>query len=288
MDISVGGLLGGCIFGHELYPLSAGLRKCDVKRYWLWKTRHERLSPRFMALVFGERTGQELEALALDPLENRIAAAPDGRGFQIFQYVYLRNTQHRCYNIAQLAKLPFVDIYHPIADDEVVQAAQQLPANQMIVQRAYRRAMATYFPDLAAIPWTFTLTPATVSVPGVVLKKVAQLTLGQWLRSTSLGNHPLIRPRRYFANHVLWTRGPLRQFIEETLLSPEANATGLFDPDGLRAVIHAHMEGRQEFTWFLGGALALALWTRLFYLPSTPVRPSSLDSGNWKRFSAAV
>jgi len=79
-----------------------------------------------------------------------------------------------------------------------------------------------------------------------------------------------------------WTRGPLRSFTEETLLSPEANCTGLFDPDGLRTTIRNHMEGRRDITGFLGRILAIALWPRLFYAPSAPVRPNNLNSENWK------
>jgi len=280
VDVSVGGFLGDCLFGHEINPVSARIRKQDVRRYWLWRTKGDRLPQPLMAQIFGERAGRELTALAMDSLENNIAAAPCDRGFQISQYLNLRNRQRRFINVAQLAKLPYVDIYHPIADDEVVQATLQLPPHQLMLERTYRRTLATYFPDLAAIPWTFTLTPPTISVPAIVLKKAAQLTLGRRLWGTSLGNHPLIRPRRYYVKYSLWSRGPLRSFIEETLLSPEANATGLFDPDGLRTVVRDHMERRTDVTDFLGGALAIALWTRFFYAPSTPVRPSSLDLEN--------
>jgi asparagine synthase (glutamine-hydrolysing) len=277
VDVSVGGFLGDPLFGHEINPLSAHLRTGDVKRYFLWRTKQERLPQPLMAQIFGERMGQELRALAVDSLQDSIAAAPSARGFQISQYLNIWHRQRRFINTAQVAKLPYVDIYHPIADEEVVLAALQLPPHQLIAERAYRRAMATHFPGLAAIPWTFTLTPATVSVPTVVLKKLAQLTLGRWLRGTPLGNHPLIRPRRYYVNYTLWSRGPLRPFIEETLLSPGANATGLFDPDGMKTAIYHHMEGRQNMTGFLGKALAIALWTRLFYVPSTPIRPNSLE-----------
>jgi hypothetical protein len=151
-----------------------------------------------------------------------------------------------------------------------------------MLERAYRRAMATHLPELAAIPWTFTLTPPTVSVPAIVLKKAAQLTLGRRLHGTRLGSHPLIRPRRYYVSYSSWTRGPLRPFIEETLLSPESNATGLFDPEGLRTAIQDHMDRRVNLTEFLGRALSIALWTRFFYTPTSPIRPDSLASENWQ------
>jgi asparagine synthase (glutamine-hydrolysing) len=278
VDVSVGGFLGDCLFGHEINPLSARLRKRDVQHYWLWRTKGDRLPEALMAQVFGQRTSQEFSTLAMDSLRNSLASATSDRGFQVFQYVNMRHRQRRFINAAQLAKLPYLDIYHPIADEEVVRAALQLPPNQLILERAYRRAMVTHFPDLAGIPWTFAMTPVGASVPTLVLKKAAQLTLGRWLRGTWLGNHSFIRPRRYFVDYVGPSRGSLRPFFEETLLSPDANATNLFHPDGLRTAIIDHMEGRQNLTDFLGKALAIALWTRLFYLPSTPIRPSGLDS----------
>jgi asparagine synthase (glutamine-hydrolysing) len=277
VDVSVGGFLGDCLLGHETNPLSARLRRRDVKPYWQWRTQGDCVSRPLMAQVCGERTTNEFAALAADSLQSSIAEAPCERGFQISQYVNVRQRQRRFINSAQVAKLPYAGIYHPIADDQVIQAALQLPPHQLMLESAYRRAMATYFPDLAAIPWTFTLTPPTISVPGVILKKAAQLTLGQWLRKTPLGSHPLIRRRRYYANYYLWSRGPLRPFIEETLFSPEANATGLFNPDGLRTAVRDHMDGRRNHMTFLGGALAIALWARLFYTPSTPIRPDSLE-----------
>jgi len=276
VDVSVGGLLGDCLFGHEINPVSARLRRRDLKHYWLWRNKGSWLNESIGVQVFGERTSRDFEIMAIQSLENSITSAPCERGFQVLQYINLRNRQPHYINIAQQAKLSYVDIYHPIADREVVQAALLLPPNQLMMERAYRRALVTYFPDMASVPWTFTLTPPTISVPGIVLKKAAQLTLGRWLRKTPLGKHPLIRPRRYYSSYYLWSRSSLQPFIEETLLSPEANAAGLFNPDGLRTVVREHMEGTREATNFIGQALAVALWTRQFYTPSTPIRPTSL------------
>ena len=282
VDVSVGGFLGDGLFGYEINPISACLRKKDVVRYRLWRTRGGRPAPQLLAQAFGEQTGQELTELAMDSLERGFAEASCERGFQTIQCFDLRQAERRLANVAQLAKLAFVDVYHPIADQEVVQAALQLPASQLVTERAYRRSMATHFPKLAAIPWTFTLTPATISATGVVMKKALQLTLGKRLRGTSLGNHPLIRARQYYLDYAASSRGPWCPFIEDTLLSPDANATGLFDHTGLRTLVRDHMEGRQNLTTFLGAALVIALWTRLFYVPAVPEQPRSLDIENWQ------
>ena len=276
VDVSVGGFLGDCLFGHEINPVSAALTRQNSSSYWLWRNRGEWLHKSIATQVFGESKGRELEMLAMKSLERSLADAPGARGYQVLQYFNLRNRQRRFINIAQQAKLPYVDIYHPIADQAVLQAALLLPPNQLMMERAYRRALGTFFPDLAAIPWTFTLTPPTISVPGIILKKGAQLTIGRWLKNTPLGKSTLIRPRRYYSSYRLWSRGALRPFIEDTLLSSEVNATDLFNMKGLQTVIREHMDGKAEATSFIGKALAIAFWTRLFYSPSTPIRPNNL------------
>ena len=248
-DVSVGGLLGGGLFGYSIDPVSANLRKKDVMKYFLWRFTGKGITDLF-GQVFGIKKGQELGELAIDLLDQYIETAPFQRGFQVLQYITLEYP-NRSSNLAQLAKLAFVDIYHPLTDRIVVMAATQLPASQLVLEKAFRRAMVTHFPELSKIPWTYTLTPLSISTPTAVMKKIAQHTLGPWLRKTPFGNYQLIRPRRYLSNHSLWSRGSLRPFIEETLLSPDANATGLFDHDGLRNIVHEHMEGERDVTVFL-------------------------------------
>ena len=275
VDVAAGGFLAGPIFGYDINPWSMLIRKPDVERYYQWRYQSEHLPDDAAELVFGQQKSLEMKALANESLKRCLASAPCQRGFQVLQYFNLRHHQRRCVNSAQLAKLAFVDIYHPLADDEVVNVALQLPVSQLMVEHAYGRALAEHFPELGAIPWTFTLEPLTISRTRAVLKKTAQLTLGKLLRGTKFGQHPLIRPRVYFTNHAGWMRGEGRSFIEETLNSSELNAMDLFQPTGLKTVVSEYMEGKREATSFVSQALNFALWTRQFYLPERPEVPQS-------------
>ncbi len=285
-DVSVGGFLGDGLFGYEINPRTANLRRKDAAYYRRWRIRAGQLSKSQMARVFKDGLGKQFTAMADESLKRAYAESPSAHGFHAIQYYDLRQAEPRYANIAQLAKLPFVGIYHPIADGEVVLAALQLPPAQLLFERAYRRAMATHLPEMAAIPWTFTLTLPTISVPGIMLKKAVQLTLGSYLSNTPLGKHPAIRQRRYYAHHTEWSRGPLLPFVEKTLLSPETEALQLFDMDGLREQIRAHADGSGIVTGFIGAALALSLWARLFYFSSTPLRPGRLQPAEWERLPA--
>ncbi len=282
-DVSVGGFLGDGLFGYEINPRTANLRRKDAAYYRRWRIRAGQLSKAQMRRVFKGDLDKQLTAMADESLKRAYAESPGTHGFHAIQYYDLRQAEPRYANIAQLAKLPFVGLYHPIADEEVVLAALQLPPAQLLFERAYRRAMATHLPDMAAIPWTFTLTLPTISVPGIMLKKAVQMTLGSYLRNTPLGQHPAIRQRRYYAHHTEWSRGPLLPFIEKTLLSPETEALGLFNMDGLREQICAHADGSGIVTGFIGAALALTLWARTFYFSSTPLRPKRLEPREWER-----
>lgn len=276
VDVSVGGLLGGTLFGYATNPVSITLRKEGAMKYFLWRKKGECLPAPLMARVFGKQSQREFEARAMSSLQDAIASVPVERGFHVLRHISLRHRQRRVTGFAQLSKLPYVEEYQPLADKQVFQAGFALPASQLMVKRAYRRALAKYFPETGAIPWSFVMQPPTISTLGAVVYKASQVWLGRRLKNTPLGNLPLFRPLRGFVTFYPEIRGALRGFIEETLLSPEANATGLFDPNGLRDVIRDHMEGQIDVTSFLGQALAIALWTRLFYLPSTPIRPGSV------------
>ena len=285
-DVSVGGFLGDGLFGYEINPRSASLRKQDVPNYRRWRIRDGQLPSFRIGQVFHPHVGKRITEIASESLKEAYAESPSAQGFHAIQYYDLRQAERRYANIAQLAKLAFVDIYHPIADQEVIEAALQLPPSQLLFERAYRRAMATHLPQMAAIPWTFTLTPPTIPVIGIMLKKAAQLTLGRYLRDTPLGKHPAIRQRRYYAHHTEWSRGPLLPFIRKNVLSPEMEALGLFDMHGLEEQIRAHVDGTRIATGFIGAALSLSLWARLFYFQSTPLRPESLQSRAWERLPA--
>jgi hypothetical protein len=122
--------------------------------------------------------------------------------------------------------------------------------------------------------------PPTTSALGVIAYKASQVWVGKRLRGTPLVNIPLFRPLRVFTSCYKELRHALRDFVEEMLLAPEANATDLFAQDGLRTAVEEYMEGHAKIDKFLGQAIAFSLWTRLFYMPSTPIRPSGLDNDN--------
>lgn len=269
VDIAVGGFMGSGYFGEN--PIYYCVRKKDV--YSLWKKHSlSYLPPRsVMEQVFAVKKYADFENASDNELREAIQAAPAQKGFQVFNYAAIRQRQRRFTFSAQLLKLSYVDIYHPIADNEVWELALQLPPSQLAFKRALRRSFGTHYPHLSVLPWNINQGSMTISVRLLIWRQIYGRT-GKYLRKTfrPLKNPPISMNYQEYSN---WLRGPLRTFVEETLLSPESNATGLFNPDGLRTLLQNHMDGKQDATIFLGLALPFAIWTRMFYLPTVPLKP---------------
>jgi asparagine synthase (glutamine-hydrolysing) len=57
-----------------------------------------------------------------------------------------------------------------------------------------------------------------------------------------------------------WLRGPLRGFLEETVLSNESLGRGYFKPDAVRQLVSDHIQRRADHTSRLWSLLMLELW----------------------------
>jgi asparagine synthase (glutamine-hydrolysing) len=74
-----------------------------------------------------------------------------------------------------------------------------------------------------------------------------------------------------------WFRGPLRELLVDTLLSPAALGRGYYDEAVLRAAVADHLEGRRDRSRELWTLLTLELWHRAYVdqipRPATPWAP---------------
>src|SRR5262249_20739491 len=61
-----------------------------------------------------------------------------------------------------------------------------------------------------------------------------------------------------------WFRGPLRELVTDTLLSPTCLGRGYYKPEALRGVVEDHVEGRRDRARELWTLLSLELWHRRF------------------------
>jgi asparagine synthase (glutamine-hydrolysing) len=61
-----------------------------------------------------------------------------------------------------------------------------------------------------------------------------------------------------------WFRGPMQQFLRETLLSEKAAKRGLFDSARVRGIIDEHVENKLDHSHRLWTLLMLELWFERF------------------------
>lgn len=72
-------------------------------------------------------------------------------------------------------------------------------------------------------------------------------------------------PKRGFGvPYGAWLRGPLRDLLEEVLLSGKAQRDGLVDADACRRAIDEHVAGRQNHGFLLYKMLNFALWVEAY------------------------
>lgn len=69
-----------------------------------------------------------------------------------------------------------------------------------------------------------------------------------------------------------WFRGPLREFLIDTLLSPTALGRGYFKPEVLRGYVEEHVSGRRDRARELWTLLTVELWHRA-YIDQAPRPP---------------
>ncbi len=59
-----------------------------------------------------------------------------------------------------------------------------------------------------------------------------------------------------------WFRGPLRELLSDTLLSPSCLARGWLEPAAVRAAVEDHVSGRRDRARELWTLFTLELWAR--------------------------
>lgn len=72
-----------------------------------------------------------------------------------------------------------------------------------------------------------------------------------------------------------WFRGPLRDLLHDALLSDRSLARGYFQPEELRRMVQAHVEGRTDHQLVLWNLLMLELWHREMVHSGGPPAPRS-------------
>jgi asparagine synthase (glutamine-hydrolysing) len=113
--------------------------------------------------------------------------------------------------------------------------------------------------DHPLVEWAARL-PDRFKVQGLAGKVLLKRLARRWLPAEIVD-----RPKVGFTVPLSpWFRGPLRELVGDTLLSPACLARGYYRPEVLRLVVEDHLSGRRDRARELWTLLTLELWHRRF------------------------
>lgn len=148
----------------------------------------------------------------------------------------------------------------PFADNDLVDFSLRIPPGLRYERRLMREAFVRAFPKLAQIPVADTGLPMKLCARDVS-SRIRQVL---WWKMQTPGLKRLAGPmRKPYKDYSKWFRTVLRNWVEETLVSPKALQRGLFNPDFIKKVVSEHMEGSNH-TVKLGALLSLELWQQQY------------------------
>jgi asparagine synthase (glutamine-hydrolysing) len=148
----------------------------------------------------------------------------------------------------------------PFCDNDLLEYALRLPPGLRYERRIIHNAFIQAFPDLAQIP----VTPS--GLPMVNCARELRIRAERLVRWHLIHRGLLKGPyteRRPYANYHHWFRTNLRDWVMGNLLSEKALSRGYYNPDFLRKIIQAHMDGK-NYAVRLGALMAIELWHQLY------------------------
>lgn len=150
---------------------------------------------------------------------------------------------------------------NPFCDKDFVEFCLQIPPGLRIDRILIRAILGQSFHSLAKVPWDKTGLPLVECLRDYVERIKQQ---ARWHTGHISGlNHLKERKLHPMHNYDQWMRGPLRPWVEETLLSPLALKRGYIRPEIQKQLITSHMAGKNNARE-IGLLLSLELWHRMF------------------------
>jgi asparagine synthase (glutamine-hydrolysing) len=147
----------------------------------------------------------------------------------------------------------------PFADNDLIDLFLRMPPGLRYGRRIMRDAFIEEYPDLAKIP------SPDDGLPMIECARTTRIRVGRlvrWqLQKAGLKQVSYLGLRPY-KDYPAWFRGPLRPWVEATLLDKRHLERGDFNPDTIRRLVNEHMSGQHNHVLKLGALLSIELWRR--------------------------
>ncbi len=148
----------------------------------------------------------------------------------------------------------------PFADNDLVDFSMTIPPYLAFERRLMIDSLIRAYPKMARIPTPRDHLPLTNCAREIIARNRHFI---RWhLRRIGLGwlAGPEHRP---YKDYQTWFRTTLREWIEQTLLSPKSLERGYFNKESIRQVVNEHMVGKNNAVK-IGALMAIELWHKFF------------------------
>jgi asparagine synthase (glutamine-hydrolysing) len=148
----------------------------------------------------------------------------------------------------------------PFGDNDLLDFALTVPPGFLLDRYLAKALLVTQFPKLAGIPIASTGRPLRSNARDILAQ--VRMLMAWHMKQRGLARL-VSRERRPYKDYDGWFRTVLRPWVEGTLLDRRTLDRGYFQPDYVRGLVTAHMNGERHAVR-LGALLTIELWHRQF------------------------
>lgn len=175
-------------------------------------------------------------------------------------YFHIANRARRMIVYFLVFSRPYFESRTPFFDQDLLNYLYSLPPEYRINRRLQIDVSDLLGERSMQIPWQRT---GKLPTRKPSLKKLcadARMEIGWRLERLTGGR--LGPPRHAYADYTGWSRGDLRPWIEEVLLSPHSATRGIFREAGVRECWRTHLANESDATYIIGMLLSIELLMR--------------------------
>jgi asparagine synthase (glutamine-hydrolysing) len=268
VDVVVDGIGGdGTLGGHYLCKSFFEAPNNKALTLALFDAFNTAFSPSMVSDYFTDHFSSQIKDLSLESMCEQVRLAPPERLVNKSEYVYMRNRQRRFISFGPTMTRSQLESRAPFYDNDLIEFIFSLPAEMRQNHNLHWHLLIRHYPELSAIPWTFTGLPINISTPTVQLFSRIwfrlQRELNRILLRASKGQLSLSNSRN-LVDYASWWRSALKDWALGLILSPQALERGYVNPEALQSLVGEHMNGYRDHSIRLGILITFELWHRMF------------------------
>lgn len=152
-------------------------------------------------------------------------------------------------------------VKQPFMDIDVIDATRTVPHIWRRRHRLYLAVLKDFAPVSSKARYQRSMIPASAPYFMTLLSMAGQRGCGMLEKRVGFPN---FFSGKSPSNFREWLKGPLKDYVEQVLLSEKALDRGVVPADFVRDVVCSHMDGSRDFTALIGAMISIENFNRLF------------------------